>query len=185
MSYITISDYLSFAWLTTLDSATSTRVSSLIDVTKEILDDVIGDLTYWLKTEDIRVCDITEEWVIQFSNLYIESINEVNGLSYTWVLNTDYQIQPPKDSCVCFLNISTYLSSLRFAYFPIDYISWCSTIPEDIKYLQYLMVEWELNKSWWKEVKSYSLWPRSVTFADDEKANSAQKIINNYYIPYV
>ena len=47
------------------------------------------------------------------------------------------------------------------------------------------MVEWELNKQWGKEVKSYSLWPRSVTFSDDENYNSAQKIINNYYIPYI
>jgi len=184
MAYISITDYLSFAWLTTLDSATSTRVSMLIDSTQVILDNLIWDLSYWQKSEDIRICDMYN-WKIQFSNLGIVSIDEINWLSYTGILNTDYQIQLPHNSCVQFKNISDYLWWLLFSYFNVKYTSWYSTIPDDIKYLQYLMVEWELEKQWGKEVKSYNLWPRSVTFSDDENYNSAQKIISNYYIPYI
>lgn len=186
MVYIDISDYLQYAWLTTLDSATSTKVSLLIDITKEMLDDIVWDLTYWQKSEDIRVCDITQTWCIGFSNLNIASIDEINWQSFTGVLNTDYQIQPPHNTFVQFRNIWTYLSWLMFSYFNVKYTSWYSTIPGDIKYLQYLMVEWELNKEWWKEVKSYSLWPRSVTFADETSENTAKKIIGNYsFVPYV
>lgn len=176
---------MQFAWLTTLDSATSTKVSMLIDVQQSMLDELIWDLSYSQKSEDVRICDINGNGVIQFSNLNIVSIDEINWQSYTWVLNTDYSIQYPKNSCVQFRNIGSYLSWLMFPYFNVKYTSWYSTIPKEIQYLQYLLVENELNKSWWKEVKSYSLWPRSVTFADETNANTAQTILNNYYIPYV
>jgi len=185
MGYIDISDYLWFAWLTSLDSATSTRVSLLIDTTQDMLEDLVWDLTYWQKSEDIRVCDISKMWWVQFSNIEIASIDEINGTSFTGVANVEFQIQPPHNSYVEFRYISTYLSWLLFPYFNVKYTSWFVTIPEEIKYLQYLMVVWELNKEWWKEVKSYSLWPRSVTFSDTTSWDTALQIINKYYIPYI
>lgn len=184
MGYITIQDYLSFAWLTSLDTATSTRVSILIDVSQETLNRLIWDFTYSQKSEDIKICDIYD-WKVQFSNFNIISIDEINWLSFTGVLNTDYQIQPPKNSQVQFKNISHYIAWLAYPYFNIKYTSWYTDIPDEIKYLQYLLVSWEINKESWKEVKSYSLWPRSVTFTDDTSASTANQIIANYSLPRI
>lgn len=175
---------MSYAWLTTLDSATSNKVALLIDSTQDTLDSIIGDLSYSQKSEDIRICDIYNN-TVQLTNLNVESIDEINGQSYTGVLGVDYQIQPPKNSRVLFKTFAQYLSWLQFNYFTIKYTSGYQTIPDDIKYLQYLLVNGELNKEWNKEVKSYSLWPRSVTFADTDSFNMASKTISKYSIPYV
>ena len=58
MGYITNAEYMQFAWVTSLDAQTSTQVSLLIDSTKDILDWLIWDLSYWNKQEDIKVCEV-------------------------------------------------------------------------------------------------------------------------------
>ena len=186
MSYLTISEYMEFAWLTTLDTVTSNKVAILMDSVKSVLDNTIWDLSLNQKEEQINYCDIREDvsWcaLIECNNVEIKSLDEINWTSYTWVLNNDYQIVKPKKSRLIVWDLSTYLNGLNFRYFNIKYTSWYSVIPNDVKYLQYLLTAWEMAKQWWQEVKSYTLWPRSFTFKDQSSYDIWKNIISNYYI---
>ena len=183
MGYINNTEYMQFAWVTSLDAQTSTQVSLLIDSTKDILDWLIWDLSYWNKQEDIKICEVDYKFgysVIQLSNLEVASITEINWKAYTGVLDTDYRIQDHKNSKLYIKNLVEYTSWLDFPYFTIKYVSGYQTIPNDIKYMQYLMVSWELAKTQWQEIKSYSLWPRSITFKDIKDFDTVKSTIFNY-----
>ena len=162
MGYITVDDFIDFSWATSLDSETSTRVTMLIDSTTEIINSMVWDLSHWVKSEDIRFCDIENNCcnlydTIQLENINVESIVEINWLSYAWTINTDYQVISPKKSRIVIKDLSTYTSWLTWNYFNIKYVSWYSIIPNDIKLLQYNMVASQLAEENWQEVKSYTL----------------------------
>lgn len=184
MSYITVDEYMVYAWITTLDAVTSAKITAILDSTKSIIDNIIGDVSESQKTEQIKFCDIIcNKWyydTISFNNIEIQSIDEINWLSYTWVLNTDYQITPPLKSRLVIRDIASYINGMIFEWFDITYTSWFSTIPNDIKYLQYLMTSWEFAKQNWQEVKSYSLWPRSVTFKDQSSLDTWSQTLSYY-----
>lgn len=184
MSYISIQEYMDFAGITTLDAITSTKISAILDSTKSIIDNVIGDVSLSQKTQQIKYCDIARMYwfydTIACQNIEIQSLDEINWKSYTWVLNTDYQITPPLKSRIVIRNIASYINGLIFDWFEIKYTSGFSTIPNDIKYLQYLMASWEIAKQNWQEVKSYTLWPRKVEFKDEVALNKSMAIISNY-----
>ena len=189
MSYITVNEYMQYAGITSLDTTTSSRVSILLDSTKAEMDNLIWDLTLNQKTEQIRYCDVVcNRWyydTIVCWNIEIKSLDEINNTSYTWVLNIDYQIIKPLKSRIVIKDLVIYINGLVFDYFDITYTSWYSVIPNDIKYLQYLLVSGELAKQSGKEIKSYTLWPRQFTFSDTNSLDTAKKTISNYSLIYL
>ena len=189
MSYITVEEYMEFAWLTSIDSTTSTKITMILEATTEIINDLIWDVSYSQKTQQVKYCDVVcQKWhydTIETNYTQIQSLDSINWTSYTWVLNTDYQITPPLKSRIVIKDLPTYINGLVFDWFDIVFTSWYQTAPADIKYLQYLLTSWESSKQNWSEVKSYTLWPRQVTFADTNSFKSAEFIVSNYNLIYI
>ena len=189
MSYITIAEYMQYAWVTTLDTNTSNQVAILLPATKAVIDWVIGDVSYWQKTEKIKYCDVVRGqggygWydTIECLNIWIKSLDEINGRSYTGILDTAYQITPPMDSRIVIRDLATYVNALIFDYFTIKYTSGFQTIPDDIKYLQYLLVVWEQAKQSGQEVSRYTMWPRTLVFKDQVSMDMAKMTLGNYFV---
>ena len=187
MGYITIQEYIKFDWGTTLDSNTSSKIQMYIDSTTEIINAVTGDLTSSDKTEQVSMEDIIQTAndfpTLQLKNINVTAVKTINGNTFTGVEDVDWQIIPPMKSRFVCRYLTTYLSWLLYKTFKIVYTSWFTDIPNDIKQLQYMLIKWEMSKEWNQEVKSYSLWPRSITFKDSKDFDSVMKILSKYTIP--
>jgi len=189
MAYITVAEYMVYAWVSSLSTDETARVTALILSTKATMDGLIGDLVVKTKTEEIKYCDMVNNkgsyTTIICSNIEITALTKVNWIAYTWVLDTDYQITRPHNSRIVLKDISTYISGLTFDFFDIEYTSWYVVIPEDIKYLQYLLIAGEMSKQDWKDVIEYKAWPRTVKFSSEKDITILNSTINKYALIYI
>lgn len=182
-NYASLADIQAKLWIETLDTFTTTRLNFFLTKTTAIINSLLWTLESSDKIEQIKLCDIKDCW-FYLSQRNVTAIKKINWITYTWVKWTDYQIVLGRK--IIIYDIANYLANLNFLYFDIEYTSWYTTIPEDIKYLQCIMVDWEFNSEWWAKLKSYSLWPRSVTFMtkNEEDFDFFKSIMWNYNLFY-
>jgi len=156
------------------------RLASLIDYTKGILDDNIWDLTSQDWTETITRCDIQDYNYILLNHIEITALKSINWVTYAWVLNTDYKILKPQNRKLWIEDLWNYVP--EDTHFNIIYTAWI-TIPDKLKTAQLLLIEVEFNKDGWKTIWSYTLWPRIVKYVTPEweqLLKTVDGIINNY-----
>jgi len=157
------------------------RLVSLIDYTKGILDDNIWDLTSQDWTETITRCDIQEYYYLLLKHINITALKSINWVTYSWVLNTDYRILDPQWRKLWINDLWNYVPT--DTHFNIIYTAWFTTIPEKIKTAQLMLIESEFNKDGWKTIWSYTLWPRMVKYVTPEweqLLKTVDGIINSY-----
>lgn len=186
MWYIDIQDYMKFSGITDIDSTTSNMVAVYIDSTTEIINSLVWDMTYGIKEEQVFLGDVlSDEFynTIQLRNLNVKNIIDINWLSYTGTLSEDYILCGLRQSKVKIRDLNYYIASCSFPYFNIKYLSGYQTIPDSIKQLQFLMVNGAIAQKDWQEVKSYTLWPRQVTFKDSTTMDLAMSIVSIYQLP--
>jgi hypothetical protein len=176
MNYITVEDYKLYNNITTLTAWETTRIEFFIDLTKWMLDNLIGDLTEHSISEKIYFCDISEnnEFFIKWFN--ISSIDKINWTDYSWVLGEDYFIDGRK---VMISNFEDFIFEKTYNFLELEYTSWFATIPSDIKLLQLLLVNGELNKQNWQEVETYKIGDFSITYAKNWLTDP-KNILNKY-----
>ena len=72
---------MKFSGITDIDSTTSNMVAVYIDSTTEIINSLVGDMTYGIKEEQVFLGDVlVDEFynTIQLSNLNVKNIIDVN-----------------------------------------------------------------------------------------------------------
>ena len=185
--YMTPLDYMSFEWLVTLSAETSNKVALLIDALTYDFMWEIWDLRYWPKQEQIAFDEIINaDWqfpTIFLRNPRVKSIDAINGKSYVWTVNMDFQITGKFQNRFESRNLVSYIAPLIFNHFTIDYTSWFQTTPNDLKLLISLCISWELAKQDWQEIKSYTLWPRTLVFRDKNDMDRWLRILWCYTLP--
>lgn len=184
-----------------------TSVKTALWISWKLQDTVLAQLvldvdTYLNKALDITSFDrgtITENvkynpqaysqyWYYLFylRNFNVQSIQEVNGKTYSWTLNIDYQIQNSRVFQV--RNLHQFFNPTYFDYMTIKYTygydrtPWSDTLPDDIELMARLLVIGLYNEKYpmgYKEntsgqanmqwVTNYRLWDESI-----QRASSLQ-----------
>lgn len=167
----------------TLSTTEEAKYNALIVYTKAFLDSLIGDLsssdkTFYIEYEEAYV----KAWVVEFEvpTVNVTELKEINSDTYTWTLRVVW----PYANRLQITDIEDYTFDDDYPQFEVVVTSGYSTIPEDLKYAQLLMVMMEASKSSWRNIKSYTLWPRSFSYADDqeEMANTIRTILSPYML---
>lgn len=182
MSWIELSDTKTFLWISWTDL--DNRINLIIPWVQAIIEWIIWDISTSDKTDNVKICDITDLWEVYLNYWNITALKKINWVDYTWTLDTDYMINSNK---LTINDIAQYLTNLNFNYVKIVYTAWFSAIPADIKEIMYILVWQELNKKEGSIIKSYTLWPRSVTLDNtnwdaDWLINSINSILWKYKI---
>jgi len=172
--YATIDDVRNFVWTEYSDS----KIESMLSYLENDITDVVGDISYSVKYEDISLCKIYDNSVL-FNNIEIKEILEVDEKQYTlW-----YEILSPQNRKVVFEDLSKNVDmSLDRSTFRIKYLSWFVSVPEDLILAHALLVSAMLEGGW-KQIAKYKMWPRSVEYAawaSETYKNKAEKILNRY-----
>lgn len=110
----------------------------------------------------------------------VVSVDEIDGTPYTGVLGTDYVIDEPNQRKVSFSNFPTSYVDSNFCTFEVTYTSGFDPVPDDIKYAQSLLVVAQLNKQDGRDLKSYKLRERTVTFTDDNMYSQFVTLLGPY-----
>ena len=163
--YITISDYQTYIWRTLSVTETAT-ITALIAQTKYMIDRIT-----WPLDQDDRDFDIDFSYAymksgiveIEFKTNNITIVKKVNWLSYTW----GYKIIWKRSQIVQFFDINQVLNSWNEWYtsFKVNVTCWYSTIPDDIKLANMIMVQTLANpqRIW---VKNETTWPHKIEYTD-------------------
>lgn len=178
MSIVTLAEVKQYLRIPTSDTTNDVLLQSLIDSVESYIKQEIWILASTTVKEKINVCDVSIDWSIYLKNNVI-SISKINGQAYSWIDWKDFIIDSNK---IIVKNIGNYLLWLEFMYFDIEYVWWYSTIPEDIKLALKMLVGIEFSKDWWKNIESYTLWPRTVKFnlSANKESLSAMSMLNKY-----
>jgi len=171
-NWITLADTKTFLWISW--TSQDDRINLIIPWIQAMIENIIWDISKWTKTSRIKICDINNLWEFFLEFSEISSIDSINWIIYTWILNTDYIIEWNK---VTINDITTYLTWLKFVSFIITYTAWFTTIPADIQEIMYILVWQELNKKEWWLISKYTLWPRTVEL--DNSNGEAENLINS------
>jgi hypothetical protein len=178
-NWVQLTDVKSYLWIT--DSSSDDKLNLLIPAVQKTLINVIGDISQSDKTEQISCCDINSlDWSFYVSNSNVTTIKAIDWTSYVWVLNIDYMIRFWRK--IFINNLATLIDTTKqFNFFDITYTSGYSTIPSDLQLLMYIMIAWEMNRDWGKEVSSYKVWDVSINYVSSESSPLIiQSILWNY-----
>lgn len=197
MSYATKADvktYLSFADTFTDEDD---RIDFFLETTTEEINQIIGDLLYWLKSELIELKSVIWWRDIFLRGIDVDSIQEINWNAYTWSLWEDYFVLRPQNRKVRIMDLRNYLDNNVYNnwLFEIKYNSWYNpttydvhwdidsewNIPKDLIFAQCLMVAYSINKDEWKDIVKYVMWPRTVQYSSaSEMLDKAKSILSKY-----
>jgi len=189
--YITLAELKTRMGIT--DTSRDAELTQLLADTTAILTAWWKDYTSKQHTKQVTRCDICGGKIyLDYPN--VTSVDSIAWTAYSWTLGTDYRILPPKNSCVWFKSETFYYSD---RYFDLVYTAGYSTIPEDLKLVEFQMVKLLIgeglnngNSSWTKNVKTIKLWPKTVTHVDGSETTQLEKygmsiksILNSYAVP--
>lgn len=177
MAIATISDVKLKLWKETTTAFEDQQIQFYLDSTEGLINSMFGDFNLSNKTESFSCCDFNW-WFVYVSNPNPQSIITINGEAYAGVLWTDYYIDWRK---LMINDLWNYPSVFPWII-EIVYSAGYSTLPKDIVYFHCLLVEWELAKEWGKEIASYRLWPRQVSYIDTPTNTSIMESIKSKYI---
>lgn len=139
---------------------------------------------------------IVQGWML-YEKLYldcpeVQSINEINGVAYTWVKDTDFLVFQPYNAVVLFNDIPASVSIWVHGYVSIKYTAGYAPIPDDLVRLQFLLCQsyylnYQMNSGVVTKVK---LWPREMTYWDPltrtkSIQNDIDDLIYQYQMHYV
>ena len=183
ISYSEVADFIG-GWVT----STNYKLQVIVDSVNWYIYNYIGyDISSWNKTDVVKICDITNEWAIFLNSKNVKEVVKINGVDYSgikwYTSESTYRIVNWRK--VVIDDLSNYLADMKWLYFEIEYSAWLATIPADLKYAWLLMASIDFWKDWWKDIKSYKLWPRSVTFETEwtaEQVMTIKNILNKYKI---
>lgn len=180
MALATIDDIKLKLWKETLTPFEEQQVQFYLDSTEALIKTIVWGWELWTYNELIEYCElVTRNFYV--SNNNPTSINKINTVAYTWVLNTDYLIDGKK---IVINDYKNTLDNREFNLIDVEYTAGWDTpdIPKDLIYLHCCIVEWELAKQAGKEVASEKLGPRTVTFVDTPQNRSLLEMIKWKYI---
>lgn len=168
-------------------SSSNYKLQVIVDGINEFIEDYIWySVTSWNKTETIKLCDITkEEWAFFVKTPNAKTLNKVNWQTYTWVKwfdnTSDYRIIQDRKFIVDDLYL--YTNDVGNIYFEIEYNAGFAEVPKDLKSTALILFEIRYNKKDGKDIESYQLWPRSISFgmmSKEEDVMWVMKVLNKY-----
>jgi hypothetical protein len=191
MSYTTLASVKTWLWITWTNQDT---------ILNQLISDANVYLNRALNITSFDTADITEKLrffpqsysqfgyhMFYLKNFNVTAIKEINWITYTWVLNTDYQIQNSR--VLQIRNLHQYFVPVYFDYVTIKYTYWYvrspDELPKDIELLERLLVQWLYNEkypmgySWstnWQPnmqgISSYELWDEKISRKSTNKSTS-------------
>jgi len=189
--YATVEDVQAKLGITTLSDTKRSQIEKFLEWTAPEITAIIWNVMLGEKTEKINICDVCDSIPVEIylKNIEVKSIKKINDKDYAWVIWTDYLIAQPQNRKVVIKDLFDYLDWNELEYFTITYISWFDKIPWDIVFAQVLLVEEEMNKSWWQTISQYKMWPRTIKYAWPWENNSSknwfESYLNKYKILYI
>lgn len=166
------------------------RLESILANVNQLLVNYIGDYTEWQKTIQVKNVMIKDN-LLPLLHTKVSDIVSINWNDFTekvpWI---DYLIIT--DWAAKVKNLNDYISN-DFGVFEVVYYvsfweieSWyLDNTPDDIIGAVSDLVWFYYGREDWKDVKSYNLWPRSVSFWDVEEKTKIKEFKSRllHYIP--
>jgi len=172
LNYAQLTDVKTYLWISW--SGEDTSLSALLLQSYYLLNNMlwVDTLNQTTKTEVItRIYNDGTFWV---KNWPTTALLTVDWESYTWVLNTDYQIIRKRQLIV--KDISDYMTDLEFNNVTITYTAWYDrdetgttpwwgdTLPDDIKLMQMMLIGWLRSQAGNEWVSEYKLWEENIKY---------------------
>lgn len=148
------------------DNCELSKLTFAMKMAQWILDSILTNQEQRTLTKTMSYSDM-HKWQFRSAVFNIQSIEEVNWQTYTWVENDNYKVNGWKNNAIFINDLGDY-DSYDVPYIDIKYLAWYSPVPFDLKDAHIEMTDLVLSKKAWAPMKSYKLWPRTVTFADSE-----------------
>lgn len=113
-------------------------------------------------TERVKYSNTYHDGSFFLQNTPVNSISNIGGTAFSWVLWTDYVIEGKR---VMVYELSKYFpTNNRFDSYTITYNAWYVSVPEDIKLAIYMLVWAEYSKDAWQWIKREKLWEREIEY---------------------
>ena len=171
--YLNLTELKIRLWIT--DNTQDTTLGYLLDDSRAMLTTMGLDYTKQSRVKVVDTCDL--------HNLYldcpeVDSIDEINNISYTGVKGTDYVVLSPSNALVHFCNLNyTDLNNCGCKAI-VKYTAGYDPIPSDLKLLQFYIVlalQLEMKSmqnafstgSACQKVQKIKMWPREITYVED------------------
>jgi len=180
--YTTLTEYKTFTGSTVSDA----KIILALGMAQSMLDGVLDNQEQRQLTKTVAFSDF-HRGQFRSSVMNIQSIDEINGETYGWTVNSDYKINWWRFNAAYIQDIGNY-TLYDVPYFDITYTAGYSPVPWDLKYahIQMTTLVLEQNGKSWK-MKSYKLWPRTVVFADNAEVSSTigsiESTLYSYMLP--
>lgn len=183
---VTIEQVEKYLWI-----ESDERLESILANVNKLLVNYIGDYTEWEKTIQVKNVMIKDN-ILPFLHINVSDIVSINWNDFTekvpWI---DYFIMTDWTAKV--KDLTNYISN-DFWVFEVVYNvgfweieSWdINNIPDDIIGAVSDLVWFYYGREDWKDISSYTLWPRSVSFWwNDNETNKVKEFKSRllHYIP--
>ena len=179
--YIDLEELKLFLWITTTDQ--DDKLAQILNLSRWVVVSSLWDFLEWEREFVFNLCD--GRWLeLNFNTINITEIVKINSKTFD-TPEKDFMILPPLDSRVYIKDLSRYLEWVT-KYFKVLVKSWFAEadLPQDLKTLQLQICSLFYGTSKWQRLKSYTLWPRSFTFADNSETEALVSSISNIIARY-
>lgn len=179
--FINLMELKNYLWIT--DNTKDGRLNQILVQSRGVIQSSLGDFSEADRTFTFEYCD-AQNLELSFNTINITSIISIDWVAFT----SDYKILWALKNRIYIKDLLDYLDWER--YFDVVVKSWYSydDTPQALKVLQLQICSLFYAEKSWRLVKTYSLWPRSFTFADSSDTENTVMSINtllNQYKPLV
>lgn len=181
MSYITLEEYKALVGKSDLTPTQEAQVEAILWQSKQMIDDVLWDLTVANRTEIVNYTNVFLNGgitKIYTYKLWISEVVSINGVPYT----EDFKIDGSRWHII-YLKGEYILDD--YPFLEIELTNGYDPIPSDIKFLQALLTLDIVNQMNWWEITKKAIGDKELTFSTnttENRQNFIQSIFNSYKI---
>lgn len=192
--YSSLSQFKDYIGIDQTDTSKDSQLTLLLKSANETLNHLCGvdsfDLWDYEETVDLRKLYVNAfGYNIFLKNKPVSSIEEINGVDYSWVKWTDYMVANQRR-----VIFKSFDYDSDFWFITIKYKAWydrartvwqttVDDLPDDLKLMEMMIASGNLPDNMktdlWIGVSSYKLWDEQITFG--WKATSTQNMDDLYF----
>ena len=188
MAYVTLEEVKYKIGKENLSTFEESRITYFIDWSKSVLDSFIGPVDKADRDEEVDYEFVynknnIREW--QSKYVQVNTINSINGVTFTWTPGTDIKIIDRLHNRVQIKDLFSSDYSLTENDFPTFTVNmntgWeDANIPETIKYAQLALIEWAFRSENGQTVTKKKIGDKELNFQNEDSAQQFQSNINLY-----
>ena len=165
MLEIELTEVKAYLWITS--TTDDTKLQAILDWVNELVEVTVWDISLWEKTMTVKNTSV-KNYTFTLNIINPTDLTEINWNDVTWLVAwSDYFIKD--DWEVIIKTIFDYTAN-DFWFFTVKFNAWYEIAPKSLiktvsEYIWYLY-----SQDNWKDINSEQLWPRSVTYSQDNSS---------------